>query len=64
MSVNTTTGFKAEVSFLQWGTLNTMVDWCRNNCEGEWGISESDTGYIFYFDIERDYVQFWFRWQK
>lgn len=58
---------------LPYGTLATAMDWCRENCRGGWGLSDSITDtaqggsecwddystiYWFEFEDERDYIAF------
>lgn len=44
------------------GELETLIDWCRNNCVGDFAFTESsDTsvfGYTFFFEREQDYIIF------
>jgi len=35
-----------------------MIEWCGKNCQAEWKFDDSDNGYTFYFESEKDYVAF------
>jgi hypothetical protein len=49
---------------IPYGKLKDIVDWCSNNCEGEWGYTVVDSaGYIpgnykFKFKEEKDFFTF------
>jgi hypothetical protein len=51
------------------GVLDTILAWCRDNLQSEWGwvlvnpSSDIVPGlYRFYFDSERDYLTFVLKW--
>ena len=70
--------YKIEVN-LEFGTLSSVMNWCRNQCEGSWHISDFHSTdqaldyegrwgkfsncYQFIFDNERDYITFALRFQ-
>lgn len=48
---------------LQYGQLQSIIDWCERNCTGDWHYTEDPHGdmynsWIFLFDNDRDYVAF------
>lgn len=58
---------------VEFGKLSTIMDWCRQNCTGEWHISnynaegfniserrlaQFENWYSFDFDNERDFLTF------
>lgn len=46
---------------LPYGSLGQVVNWCINNCTGEWKFHENIDkldSYIFYFDDPKDYLTF------
>jgi hypothetical protein len=58
------TNYKIEIP-VNYGKLSSILGWCKDNCkENEWAyqVTESagrDAGlYEFYFQDERDYVNF------
>lgn len=54
---------------IRWGELQTVLEWCKNNCRNEWGYrciepAGFDAGdYEFYFQTERDQINF-ILWKK
>lgn len=62
MSINIPTAYKTEIIF-PFGKLDAMVTWCQNNCDNEWMFGDSEKGYTFYFESERDFVKFMI-WMK
>lgn len=50
------------------GSLGEILDWCKREMTGEWRWQLLDYGggtpgrYIFYFDLDRDYVLFTLKW--
>lgn len=61
MSINIPTAHKANVS-VPFGELSNIVQWCENNCTGEWRFTEDIddqwNSFRFFFESERDYVAF------
>jgi hypothetical protein len=57
MSIDIPTAHKTELKF-PFGELDSMIEWCEKNCHSEWKFSDSDNGYTFYFDSEKDYFAF------
>lgn len=64
LSEQTTQQYKIKI-VVPYGTLGTMMDWCVRNCTDKWFVSEStdvveqfNNNYQFYFESERDYVNF------
>lgn len=54
----------------EWGKIDTVVTWCREECRGDWRWQIIDTSsdirpgrYIFYFDSEQDCCAFTLKWQ-
>lgn len=70
---NTITPHSVDVS-LQFGQLAGAMDWCRNNCTGEWHLTEGfievieahsynyQSVYRFTFDDELDCINFVLRY--
>ena len=56
--------YKAKLE-LGFGELGAIIRWCQQNCIGEWAYSVVDSAgesrgeYVFYFDDEFDYVNFY-----
>ena len=55
---------------LRYGELGPLLDWCKRNCNDEWFVSETEAAiydqegnYRFYFESERDYINF-LVWKK
>lgn len=55
---------------LRFGELGPLMDWCKRNCSQKWYVSETeatrydqDGNYKFYFESERDYINF-LVWKK
>ena len=53
-----------------WGCLNEVLDWCKNELQQDWrwqmvelSSSNRPGRYIFYFDSERDYFAFTLKWR-
>lgn len=62
MSISIHTAFKIKLS-MPWGQLKEIIEWCDRNCTGDYRYMEdpnSDTynSWIFFFELERDYVAF------
>jgi hypothetical protein len=58
MSISTQTSHKVNIN-IPYGELQTIIDWCERNCEGEWLYSSDITysnvnGYVFMFDSGSD----------
>jgi hypothetical protein len=49
--------FKISIK-IPYGELETIMDWCRNNCTGKWKLEEATDSYNFYFEQEKDYFIF------
>lgn len=62
MSISIPTSYKTEIE-IPFGELDAMIEWCEHNCASEWKFDDSDYGYKFYFESERDYVAFLI-WKK
>lgn len=66
MSINTT--FETVVD-IPYGQLKPMIQWCTNNCTGDWHfkvINEAGAesgSYLFQFESETDFVTFTM-WKK
>lgn len=53
---------------IEYGKLENIMNWCRNNCKGTWSINDFITKdsdlidkfnlYEFIFDNEQDYIVF------
>lgn len=55
---------------LPYGQLGPVMDWCERNCTNEWYLTEStdvveqfNCNYKFFFESEKDYVNF-LVWKK
>jgi len=53
---------------LNFGELKPILNWCEDNCIGKWYYMEDPnadmySGWIFFFESERDYVAFTL-WKK
>lgn len=57
MSISIPVAYKVDITF-PFGKLDSMIEWCDNNCSSEWKFGDSDDGYTFYFESERDYIAF------
>lgn len=62
MSINIQTAYKTQVKF-PFGELGSMIEWCENNCSYEWKFGDSNDGYTFWFENEKDFVAF-VMWKK
>lgn len=66
MSINIPTAHKTNVS-VAFGQLQSIVDWCERNCEGDWrymeDINDQWHGFEFFFESKKDYVAF-LMWKK
>lgn len=66
MSINIPTAYKAKVT-PPFGELGNLINWCKNNCTGDWRFMEDPddqwNSYIFFFDTDRDYTAFYL-WHK
>jgi hypothetical protein len=60
--INIPTAYKVDITF-PFGGLDVMIDWCQKNCQGEWKFGDSDNGYTFYFESDKDYFAFMI-WKK
>ena len=64
--MNITNELKANIC-LQFGELDNVMSWCRENCNGKWmittiGDSSGVDEYEFHFDSEDDLLIFRLRW--
>lgn len=62
MSISIPTSLKVVLD-IPYGELQAIVEWCDRNCTGEWRYMEDPnglmyTGWVFFFESERDYVAF------
>ena len=61
MSINIPTAHKVNVS-VPFGGLKKIVQWCENNCTGDWrfmeDVNDQWNAFDFFFESERDYVAF------
>lgn len=55
--------------FLEYGQVDAVISWCREECQGDWRWQIIDTSsdirpgrYIFYFDDEKDCCAFVLKW--
>lgn len=66
MSINIPTAHKVNVS-VPFGELKKVVQWCENNCTGDWrfmeDVNDQWNAFDFFFESDRDYVAF-LLWQK
>ena len=67
MYTNTLIVHKSKIS-VPFGELQSIIDWCDNNCTDRWRYMEDPDGtmynsWIFFFESERDYVAFTL-WRK
>jgi len=67
MSISIPTKFKIKIK-LPYGELQPILEWCDRNCASEWNYMEDPnadmySGWIFFFENERDYVAFML-WKK
>lgn len=67
MYTNTLTVHKSKIS-VPFGELQSIIDWCDNNCTDRWQYMEDPgvtvyNSWIFIFESERDYVAFTL-WRK
>jgi hypothetical protein len=66
MSINVPTAHSANVT-IPYGELKHVVEWCKRNCEAEWGFDHARNNmyeeFEFLFESERDYVAF-LVWKK
>ena len=62
MSIDIPTALKIEITF-PFGQLDSMIEWCEKNCQTDWKFGDSDNGYTFWFESEKDYVAFLI-WKK
>ncbi len=54
--------YHVDITF-PFGELDSMIDWCNKNCEGDWRFGDSEKGYTFWFEKEKDYFKFVF-WKR
>lgn len=57
MSIDIQNSYKVEITF-PFGKLDSMIDWCTKNCQSEWKFGDSDLGYTFWFESDKDYFKF------
>ncbi len=74
MSISTLTlNYKSKIA-IPFGELQSVLDWCDLNCQGEWSFNDSvviryefdqdgilkngSIDYIFSFESEKDYLAF------
>lgn len=55
--------YLSNVLYLPHGKLQSVIDWCEQNCEGHWQYTDSwlfqdKPGYTFLFKLEKDYMAF------
>lgn len=67
VSISTPTVHKVKIS-VPFGELQSIIDWCDKNCDGEWKYMEDPNGemynsWVFIFESGRDYVAFTL-WRK
>lgn len=62
MSIDIQQAYKVLIDF-PFGKLEPILNWCRINCTDEWKFEESQAGYAFYFESDRDYITF-LMWNK
>ncbi len=48
---------------MPYGNLKKIVEWCDRNCAGDYRYMEDPNGemynsWVFFFELERDYVAF------
>jgi hypothetical protein len=54
---------------LKFGELRPLLEWCKNNCRGEWKFELENTAgleegyYHFYFEDDNDKINF-ILWKK
>ena len=70
MLINTSNKFSKVIGIdLKFGDLGDIVRWCQFNTSGDWRYEIEDTAgikpgsYKFYFDDEKDYINFML-WKK
>lgn len=60
--------YKTDIE-INYGNLKPMLSWCESNCVNEWSYEVVETAgqragvYRFYFNEEKDYVNFTL-WKK
>jgi hypothetical protein len=62
LSISLTTSHKIAIK-IPYGELQSTVDWCQRNCNGDWRYMEDPNaemyaGWIFFFENDRDYMAF------
>lgn len=66
--MSTNTLYKIDVP-LKMGKLQPIIDWCEQNCQGDWKFRSSDIGSMmdpgwrFEFELEQDYLLFVLTWK-
>lgn len=53
---------------MPYGQLKDIVEWCDRNCKGDYRYTEDPideiyNSWVFYFELERDYIAF-IVWKK
>jgi hypothetical protein len=48
---------------VEFGKLRTVIDWCNNNCSGNWSWAYDEDIYSFIFDNESDATAFSMQWK-
>lgn len=67
MSISIPIAFKTKIN-IPYGELQPIIDWCDRNCKNEYRYMEDPdgdmySGWVFFFENERDYVAF-LMWNK
>jgi hypothetical protein len=62
LSISIPTSYRIKIK-IQYGELQSTIEWCERNCIGEWRYMEDPggdmyIGWVFLFENDRDYIAF------